>query len=435
MRAYQKYGNILIIFNRSKSENIFVDGRNNFTLRVDPSNFKRTDIIKKSNRLLCEICDTYNIGYKIHGRFICESCLKNIIRFPQYYTCEVCGARTVFVKPKNTINSNETLSLCKNCYNNRDYFKCEECHSILRRYKKNGIKIKDKYYCENCFSRRFPVYRFSYKPRPIFFSESKTQELDFVGFELEVEFDKRDPRRFCADGKRWELYSIIAERAFKIKKKLAFLGLERFIYLKLDGTIFGIELVSHPFDYAWFIKNKNKLKKLFDFLKAIGGVSYKYGRAGIHFHINNNLTFTEVKKLFLFYNNNTQHIFKLAQRGSGTYCMFYFIAPKVLIHNINRQRYHYNHHHALNITLSTIEQKFFRGSLNFRVFEGLTEFVFATKEFIRKNSILFLLKSNSWNYFERYCKEVGYKKFILLWEELKRKKKAIEDKTRKIKTI
>ena len=194
-------------------------------------------------------------------------------------------------------------------------------------------------------------------------------------------------------------------------------------------------MVSHPFSYRWFKKNKDKIKELFRFLRRIGATSFESGRAGLHFHMNRNnfRSYNLLNKLLYFTEKSLRNIRHFSQRETNHYCSFNgAYNTKYFIYDCSHHQLAYNsltyHYNAVNLTDATIEWRFFRGTLNFKVFEAYVEFIFALKNFIREYSASYFY-INSWWKFIKYCEANGYnnvsKFYILL---MKRNFEEIGDK-------
>ncbi len=371
---------------------------------------------------VCEFCGKKEKVYNIYGKLICKDCIKyNVKR-----CCNFCSYTNIFLKRFYG------KLFCPICYSKR--FVCDDCGYVGVRCERNGVQIGKKIYCANCYMKHYPVHRYSFIPN-LQFNKVNSNDSGFAGVELEVEFDEKDPSDFGRI--KYMLLSKIAKKALLIKKYFRKKKLNLF-YLKMDATISGVEFVSHPFTYNWFQKNKNKIKRLFTFLKKIGGVSYKYGRAGLHIHLSKkNFSNSDYLKLFFFYHHHYDKVVKIAQRGDGYYCRFKKIPGKQFIQYYKRELNSClsnfgDHHYAINFSHDkpTIELRFFRGTLNFRVFCGIIDFVFAVKDFIKFYSAFTIGKENSWNIFLDFCKKNGYRDFVKLWDKLNKIRKPITDKSR-----
>jgi len=371
----------------------------------------------------CEFCREYKILYSIYDKQICESCIRENFK----RDCYICGYRNIFLKRKYNRGF-----YCPECYSK--LFICSRCGEAKVKAYENGVQIRKKIYCSDCWKKIYPVHKYSYTPI-LNFNKVNSYDKDFIGIELEIEFDEKDWDYYYKE--EYKLLSKIAKKALLIKRYFRRNNFNLF-YLKRDSSISGAELVSHPFTYNWFKRNKNKIKKLFTFLKKIGAVSYKYGRAGLHIHLSKDIfpLKTDLFKLFLFYNINYDNVVKIAQRAQNGYCRFskYDLKDFVNFWNVrvvNRDSFLYDHHYAINFSKkNTIELRFFRGTLNFKVFCGIIDFIFAVKDFIKFYSIFTISGKNSWNIFIDFCKKNGYKDFIELWNKLNKARKPITDKSK-----
>lgn len=385
----------------------------------------------KTEKGICVICKEER---EIVGG-ICKDCLDNLIK--KVYNnphCRKCSkflnvdTPFTFLPIKYSSKEEKYEPFCMYCKEivKEKAFICKECKKVFLFQFINGIKIKKYYFCKNCYPKHFPVKRYSYKPSPIFHTSSHCKSRPFYGLELEIEF-KEIPEKFSAIRDKenaYEYYTILAEKANKIKNFLRKMGLENFIYLKMDASIGGLEIVSHPFSEEWWKENKRKIRKLLFYLKKIKATSYATGRCGLHVHVSKPTKYY-YRKIWLFFQKNYYYIKEISQRGKNEFCNFpTFLNP---FSYFDKLYYLNDHYYALNLGhTSTLEIRFFRGTLNSTVLLGIIQFIFATMLFTTLHPTTFLAEKVSWRAFIKWCKENNYSDFIKFWKEFAKKRK-IED--------
>ena len=85
--------------------------------------------------------------------------------------------------------------------------------------------------------------------------------------------------------------------------------------VKRDGSLInGIEVVSIPFSFDYYITNKDKFIKVFNLLKKNELISFNSPRCGGHIHMTNVMYPLQIYKFIAFVNRNRQFMEQLSQR-------------------------------------------------------------------------------------------------------------------------
>jgi len=407
-----------------------------YSLEEDSDLIEDATELKRKRETVCPICGEKK---EIKGR-ICDECLEKIresnFQIPRCPICKRQHLSMIMTHPKVTkihYSKKEVVSreCCVYCAK-YEYFVCNKCNKLYKFEYSDGVLIKGYYYCGRCYPNKFPVRRYSYKPAPLYYFIN--QKEYFMGFELEIEFKELEQgvmRHLRSSNKAYRYYSVLAEKALKIKRYLRKLGLKDFIYLKMDASVGGFELVSHPFTFEWYKKNKQKIEKLFKYIKKIDGISYTTGHCGLHIHITKPPK-EEIRKIWYFCQTKYRYITKIAQRGSQHYCYFptYSFYSGIRLHLFRDTYRDYilqSHYHALNILSGiTLEFRFFRGTLNFKVFSGIITFVEAIRDFCKTHSLAYCFKC-SWQDFIKFAKENYYHDLVYLWNKIEKRMEQVKD--------
>jgi len=151
----------------------------------------------------CSFCGEYKILYSIYEKQICESCIRKNLK----YNCYGCGYRNIFLKRKYG------GFYCPRCY--QKIFICSNCKEVRIKSYTDGVQIRKKIYCGNCFMKFYPVHRYSYTPI-LNFNKVNFYDKDFAGIELEIEFDENDWDYY--NKREYKLLSKIAKKALLIKR-------------------------------------------------------------------------------------------------------------------------------------------------------------------------------------------------------------------------
>lgn len=297
----------------------------------------------------------------------------------------------------NNLFHNEGDPFCTGCYENRstcDYRRCD-----VEDWTDNLCwdETDEAHYCDHHYlvvleergedddgdeeydydGRGGVIQSYSYRPTPIFRLVSDDDSVvtlrrpggsPFLGFELETncrEDDYTISRRHRIDGAKFLLEQHPSD----------------YLYVKEDGSITGFEIVSHP---ATVYAHKRLLKP--DALRALATT---YGQAswtsvngtgaGLHVHISKSsfVKPSHIQRFQMFHSTNAPMIKKLAGRDSNRWATFERgnrYGERMI--DLSRGHVQSNRYSALNFqNSSTIELRYFRGSLDPRTVFGVLEFV------------------------------------------------------------
>lgn len=230
------------------------------------------------------------------------------------------------------------------------------------------------------YSGRGPIQNYSFRPAPLFRliadddtilswnharETSPVRNQPYLGFELETNFrgEYNEQRRLNQAGAQFLLDA----------------HEPNYLYIKEDGSISGFEIVSHP---ATVDAHKRLIK--LDALRTLA-TEYKQSSwssvggtgAGLHVHISKNsfLKPSHIQRFQMFHDTNKAVIKKFAGRDSNRWATFERDQSTRMI-DLSRGRQQYNRYSALNFqNSSTIELRYFRGSLEGTTLLGVLEFV------------------------------------------------------------
>lgn len=199
------------------------------------------------------------------GTLICRHC------YEEYYTiCDYCGD---IVRCTNTIETNDNGTVCRLCIE-RHFVECSECHEYF--LTSNTTIINGYIYCDYCSPSEEPenyIHSYDYTPSNLRYHDiNSVKKFDenhenkrYFGIELEVENTKNNKHNITTLKNITENYG-------------------KWVWLKRDGSLdlTGVEVVTHPMSYKFFMKNYNKLRiELFN-----GGYRGDTGNCGLHVHVN-----------------------------------------------------------------------------------------------------------------------------------------------------
>jgi hypothetical protein len=287
----------------------------------------------------------------------------------------MCGNETMPFEINDT-------KICYKCYREH-YVQCRDCCNYVLRDVVN--EIYDNYgdliniFCNECLNKP-RIWSYGYKPKPIFQRlPIDNEDTLMFGVELEVEFP---PMESCEpDG----------NRKYGIAKTHFLHSLPDFTYAKSDSSIkFGAEIVSHPFTYNWFIKNRSKWDSVFD-LRLKKFASYNTETCGIHVHLCKNAfgTLHLYKFLKLFY-ENPHFMLKVSCRKKANlreWAGFNRSGDERIIYKAKHKCGGMERHVAVNITEFTVEVRIFRGSLHPVGFFKTIEFCKLVYDFTKDSSV------------------------------------------------
>lgn len=302
--------------------------------------------------------------------------------------------------------------------NNEIIKKCCVCGKELNTNfeRKNGYYLCED--CDNKYGYHFEINRYGLKPITRFNNcdEMANSTNCYIGCELEI-----------SKNRGYALDKDFIDFCYNTNK---------LFYTKQDGSVdYGYELVSHPLTLQKWYENFDLLKEQFLKMKNLGYVSDEAKRCscGLHFHVskkylgNNDLERKEVinyiwlilenfkSELFNFSRRNKQNIEHWSHFLSDTtqknmieeYKSLTFVKGM----NLNASRYQ-----ALNtINLTTIEFRFFKGTLNINTFYASLELVqnivdlakriyFDKKGILKNMSFNSLVNVNKTKYLKPYLK-------------------------------
>ena len=345
---------------------------------------------------VAEECERYD---HLRG-CVCDECLKK-----NYVECDYCG---LFWKSENIRHDSNNKKRCVPC---ADHIKeCGHCHKFLpiEEARENG----GRYYCTRCFSdvfsicdycrdtfnrqeifsyeghiycwdcgevRGYPTFAlmgrllqgYGYKPKPRFHKLVGESDKFHMGLELEIEKS-----------------GSIVSREDMIKE--LFPIFKNFAYYKQDGSLtHGIEMVTHPFTWGWFKKNREMFSVGLKTMRDAKYTSYETGSCGIHIHISRNAFLVDSHwfKFLKFFFENHDFIFKISQRdknkcgGCSWGAANHNHTQKQLIEKTKDKRSG-QRYTAVNCTNDqTAEVRIFRGTLKESSFFKNIEFTRAVYEF------------------------------------------------------
>lgn len=229
------------------------------------------------------------------------------------------------------------------------------------------------------------IYRYHSISRPnveFYLNEDEIQNKKnnlYIGFELE--FD--NTTRFLSPSKKKQI----------IRTNNNLIRNYSYLYYMLDGSVKnGLEMISQPSTYNFYLKNKDIFKSIFDNIINEGYVASN--KCGLHFHINKDY-FDNNYQSDLFY-SKIQNLLTLCDKFWPNFVSFsnrkkmnldkwahkFNTAPKDVVKGIvnkNKQGIYSNYfskYTAINFNHSdTIEFRIFSSTLNIEDFYSLLEFI------------------------------------------------------------
>jgi len=362
--------------------------------------------VHRSCSVRCEVCNVTWVHGSVYGSLrnsvwnkeTCDNCwqeIQNENEDENWMACDSCGTYVRNDTDEIRYSDWRGEDLCIQCYNCD--VECNDCGSCF--YEDDG------HTCESDDNDSSPyVHGYSYKPRPVFFGDTKYH----FGIELEVEAGQRGD------------YHWAAETVAQAMSQSGHRG-----YLKQDGSLsYGFEIVSHPHslqemqdEFPWDVLER---------IRRNGFRSWNTRTCGLHVHVSrtafsaattNQRETHQIKFMKLIYDNQRQ-VERLAGRSSS-YARFDdkgSIIPKVKLGNQNAGRYS-----AVNIENdATLEIRVFRGSLRKERVLSAVEFVHAAVEYTRNLKIAPNDKPLSWAKFVGYVSQQHqtYPNLFLIMNEL-----------------
>lgn len=229
------------------------------------------------------------------------------------------------------------------------------------------------------------IYRYhsGYRPHVQFYltpSEIEQKENNlYIGFELEFDYTKRtlsptDKKRVIMDNNN-------------------ILRSAEYLYYMLDGSVRnGLEMISQPSTYKFYLLNRNNFENIFNSVKSHGYVASS--ACGLHFHINkdffsSDLTsdeyYSSLQKLLTIWDKFWPDLVKLSKRTPQKLYRWagkYNISPnsivdKIVDCNVRGERNpSFSKYMAVNLNHNdTIEFRIFSSTLDLDEFYAMLKFV------------------------------------------------------------
>jgi len=336
---------------------------------------------------ICRLCRESEANIvSFEGLPICYRCATSLP------SCLNCGRTVVFSYYR--IEDRFGNWLCSECA--QVYRRCPVCNRFY--HKRLAVFDGLEYVCNECGTtleesiEQKHIRPYSYKPQPRFYGHFQKDLL--LGIELEVDGagESHDKAR--------QLLKIVNGNDD-----------ERYIYIKHDGSLnAGFEIVSHPatldvhlYGIPW--------KQAFNFLKKNGYESDNTSTCGLHIHINRlflGKTYKSIinveARLLFFVEHFWDYIIKFSRRTQyelDRWCSRYCHTNYDLAIQENLKSRYY----ALNFqNRATIEFRFFKGTLDYEVFEATLRFVDNLVRYCKRYGIRSIEK-RGWNGFLNYMIE------------------------------
>lgn len=341
---------------------------------------------------LCPICEEYHIEKKrIHftngkKEYVCLKCIKN----KKIVSCNACGVYTKIETAKsewlklnkyNHIleNDNETVHnyMCKACTTNYNKVNCASCG-------KPYFHIRNEL-CDKCTIYEQPVHDWRYKPIFDYFIDTKKEKYGAPNlyFGLELEFENSENK----------IGRNLASRLIRSKWP------EQFLYCVHDGSLEsrdrGLELVSMPFTYKYFIAHEDDWINVLKQVRSCGFRGDGQPRAGCHIHMNKDMFHSfHLYKLckFVFSEDNRDLILSASKRVNITDNDYWSFNPSrygnekdiAKFRKNNNVIYDYNNRRtAINVTDYTVEMRIFQSTTKLPILKSYIEFCIALYKFTR----------------------------------------------------
>jgi hypothetical protein len=332
----------------------------------------------------------------------CDNCKDKV-----FCKCNECGEKVFYQDLKSVYwldeeNQWRDKYFCSVCY--AKAIKCDFCHNLVK--SKRQLKpFLDSMICKVCFENNKKVHDYTFKPKPYFIGKREGQyklPVPYFGFELEVEAEDCD----------------IDELVHHLPD---------YVYAKYDSSLnCGFEVVSHPFTWEWWCKNKNYFLDIWEYLSSEGCESYNTNTCGMHVHISKDAFDTmQLQRLLNFiYRGDTNFIQKISQRKSS--CLREWASLETDDYDMDlkiKKKTGGFRHCALNLCApTTVELRIFRGTLNPNSFCKNLEFSKALFDFTKQRTLPEMtvenfaefVKKNKFrnlkNFMEDKCNVYGYSK-------------------------
>lgn len=229
------------------------------------------------------------------------------------------------------------------------------------------------------------IYRYhsDYRPHVQFYltpSEIEQKENNlYIGFELEFDYTKRilsptDKKRVIMDNNN-------------------ILRSAEYLYYMLDGSVRnGLEMISQPSTYKFYLLNRNNFENIFNSVKSHGYVASS--ACGLHFHINkdffsSDLTsdeyYSRLQKLLTIWDKFWPDLVKLSRRTPQKLYRWagkYNISPNTIVDKIvdcnvrGARNPSFSKYMAVNLNHNdTIEFRIFSSTLDLDEFYAMLKFI------------------------------------------------------------
>ena len=299
----------------------------------------------------CSDCNALTLVDGAHvdqrGDCICDECFND-----HYFVCHACGE--IFHNDDAHDGYGDTY--CHECFHDR-FIECQECGNTVNMDDAYYEEDSDQYLCEHCYHERKANYVMGYHDFSnwkFLFNPSEEKPRTYFGLEIETQDNRGQARNEFPD--HWDVEN------------------RKFVVFERDGSISGIECITHPFTYEWF-KTHEEPKNLLKALKK-SGFTVDDG-AGIHVHISKK-AFTEMGMLKLVYiiRRHKEDIEdNIGDRKMGHYCrcnhdLIYGDTVSRKLREQSNDRYQ-----AINFCKTpTVELRFFKSTLEFSMLDAIMDF-------------------------------------------------------------
>ena len=330
--------------------------------------------------IVCEDCGKYELmddAVSYDDQFICQDCYD-----ANYTTCNDCGE---IIRDRDTIHTWRGRDICQNCYEN-DHFTCDSCGEVYHNDDMNSTDYGC--YCESCYEEHDNriIHRYHSGNNLQFHKMPCEKNVQFAGFELEIECKKTDPDE-CAEN----IVSLSDD--------------ENLFKLEHDGSLNnGFEVISQPCSLKYF-KQKFPLAQIVEKLVANGCVSHNTDTCGLHIHVSRKyLSLAEQIKTGLFMGFNSDKLSRFARRDYNTYCKNNIMKKKGNF--IGMAEYSQDRYESVNYTNhKTIEFRLFRGTLKKETIFATLEFCFMLCDFVKTVNFNQIQSADSWKLFCSFLKD------------------------------
>jgi hypothetical protein len=260
------------------------------------------------NKYICQTCADEEYGWccacehlfrndslsLVEDDYYCASCFDD-----NFVHCEDCESGQ---RRSNCSRTHEGW-VCQSCFED-DWELCNECDRAVRS-DHGSSNDEDEFVCNACQESGIQdIHGHSYRPRPKFRLSRGERVMDnqCFGFELEVE---NIQNRVTIDQLVSWTHDYWEAR-----------GHSEFIYAKTDGSLsYGVELVSHPFSWAWYMEHRGLLLGWIAGIRGKGFRSFDTDTCGLHIHMNKDaFRGPRLYKWMKFFHENGNFIYEMSGR-------------------------------------------------------------------------------------------------------------------------